>query len=517
MMTAVDVNVPNLSGAQLLRILRRRKYVAILTYVLIVVGAVSYCFFWPPSYAAGVSYLVKHDREEPLVSSDEQSVRTMSRQPLTEEELNDESELIQSQPVIEQTVRDLNIDKLPEHWAIRLLTAPLQFATTTYNDYHHKPNVDSFHGAAERLARKLEVTPGKKSDILEIRVLWGDPDFARQIVERLSVHYQAAHQELHAAPDTMRFYQEQFERAKANLQQIETQMEQIHPGSLLGGLQAEKDLSIHQAAEFEAEWHKAQSRQAELYALLASRTQDLTSIPDRVVTDDKAETNQLALGNLKNQVLDLEMKHQQLAAKYKPENYLVQQSAHQLEEAKHMLAAERADVYHEQTTSTNRVAEALKQDLYLQRGISASNQALLDALKGQVTDYTRRAADIAKDGASLQHLELQRESAREAVLQYARRYEQARIQAAMNRIQIVNVTPIGPVWAMYSPVKPNTPLLLKLTLGAGLLIALGLAIAVDLLQGGIYHPEDLAGIVDAPFVGVLPECKPMTSAAWTGI
>ncbi len=514
-MASIDVSVPNLSGRQILRMLSRRRYVAILTYALIVLGSAAYCFFWPPSYAAGVSFLIKRDREEPILSSDEHSIRTLTRQSLTEEELNDEAELVQSGPVLEQTVRDLHIAELPEHWAIRLLNAPLQFVNGIYNEYHQKPTIDATHAAMERLARKLEVTPGKKSDVLEIHVLWGDPEFARQIVNRLAVHYEAAHQQLHSAPDTLRFYQEQFGRAQADVQQLESQIEHIHPGALLGGLQAEKDMSLHQAAEFEAEWRKTQARKSELEARLASRARDLAGLPERIISDDKTQTNPLALGTLKNQILELELKHSQLLAKYKPENFLVQEAEHDLAKARSMLAAERAEVYHEQTTTTNKVAEALKQDLLWQRGEDASTGALADELKNNAALYADRLQRLNRDGARLQQLQLLRQTAQESMLQYARRYEEARIQSAMNRTQFVNVAPIGPAWATYSPVKPNTMLLLKLALGTGIFVALGLALAVDLLRGHVHEPADLAGILDAAFIGALENHKPLAFASWT--
>lgn len=516
-MANVEFTVSNAGGANMLRVISRRRWLFAFTYVLIVLATAAYCFFWPPSYAAGVSFLLKRDREEPILSSDEHSVRTMSRQMVTEEDLNNEAALIQSSPVLEQTVQDLHIAQIPEHWLIRLVNVPLNFATSVYNDYHHRPGVDTTHAAMNRLARKVEVTPGKKSDILEVKVLWGDPDFARRIVERMSDHYMARHERVNDVPDTQSFYLGQLNRARAQLADVEGRIEAVHPGALLGGLQTEKDVSLRQAADFEAEWRKARARAAEVNARVNSRTEDLKALPDRIVTEDKAEINQLALGNLKTQVLDLELKRSQLIEKYKPQNRLVKRAEDDLARARSTLDAESKQIFHEQTTSVNKVAEAVKQALYIDRGENSSIAAGEAALKYDADSYKAQLNRMNRDAAIVQTLNLDRQAAQETVLQYARRYEEARIHDQMNKTHFLNVVPIEPVWALYSPVKPNTTLMLKLALILGLIVAFGFTFAVELMYGRVYDGRDLTDFIDVPVVACLESYKPMTSAGWTGM
>jgi succinoglycan biosynthesis transport protein ExoP len=479
-------------------VLFRRKWVILWTYLAIVLATAAYCFFWPPSYAASLRYLVNHDRAEPVISADQNDPRILTKETVTEEDMNSEMAIMQSPAVIEATARDMRIQYLTEHWAIRLLKAPSRFIRGIYDDYHHRDVPGALEEATVRVAKSLDVVPQKKSDVIEVTLTWGSPEMARAILEKLAQHYEAQHVMAHEVADTMTMFQAEAEKKRLQLDEIERQMEAIRPGATIGTLAIEKDLALRQALEFESEWHKANVLQAQAEARVSSQSSALAGMPEHVVSEDRSLLNQTAIGGLRGRVLELQLKRSELLQRYQPDNRLVREADEELAKAKTMLESEVNSPLHEQTTSLNKLSERLHEDLAADRTTLSASSALSDGMKRAYEDYQGRLRQIEKQSVTLQTLDRQRREAEDSYLLYKKRFEEARMQAQLDRTHVVNVRQLEPVWADSSPVKPNSKLLLKLALGVGLLVGLGVAFLLELLDRRLRTEHDVESTLGIP-------------------
>ena len=101
-MAQTDIAIPAISMRDVLRIFFKHRKAMVALYAVIVVVSALLCFFWPPTYEAAVSLLVTHNREEPVISSDQDSVRTLNKQSVTADDLNSEMSIIESPAVLEK-------------------------------------------------------------------------------------------------------------------------------------------------------------------------------------------------------------------------------------------------------------------------------------------------------------------------------------------------------------------------------------------------------------------------------
>ncbi|MCU0875104.1 MAG: hypothetical protein MUE50_22455, partial [Pirellulaceae bacterium] len=283
------------SPGEFLRVLLKRKWAILGFFASLMTGLSLYCFFWPPTYEARQRFLVKVDRDDPLVSPDQNTaIRTMSRARILEDDLNSEAAILLSEPVLRRTVEQTGLDKLPVHWLLRIVNIPLEAIGDVYDSWHNKPKPSAAVVAIERLARKTEVRPEKKSAILQVSVRWGDPRAALMLLEKLSANYLEQHLVTHRGPETAKFFQDQVERKRKELANVDLMIAAVRPGASLHGVEMERELSLKTAAATEESWRKAKASEAETSARLRSTTEQLKALPERIVKSERNVVNQTA-------------------------------------------------------------------------------------------------------------------------------------------------------------------------------------------------------------------------------
>jgi uncharacterized protein involved in exopolysaccharide biosynthesis len=504
-MAQFELPIPNITARDVLRVVFKQKWPIIGLYCFIVIVSALACFFWPPTYEASVRFLLTHKREEPIISSDQASVRMLTPQVVTEQDLNSEMEIIQSPAVIEKTVKDMKIDTLPEPWYIRLLNAPMNAIRHVYDSYHSKPYPSPLVRGVERLATKVQITPEKQSHIIDVHLRWGDPRFAQSTLESLTSNYLAQHLLIHKGPNTTDLFLDQLNLKKAQLAKVEEEMERIRPGGSVDSVEQERELAMKAASDFEAGWRRARASSRGDQARIDSASTQLQATPPRLLTSDKDVVNQQAIGALRSQVLQLQLKRTELLQKFQPQNRLVLQIEEELKEAEEVLNQVLNNPPHEQTTDINKVAEDLRQKESVSQTDLRSNQALETAMKEEYGEYEERIHTLDRQAMQIELLDRQKKALVSSLLLYEKEYDQARLQDAMNLTGIINVVPIESPWANLSPVKPNSSLLMKLAFGLGLLVAVSFGFLLELLDHRLKSDSDAEFHLGVPVLATLDQ------------
>jgi uncharacterized protein involved in exopolysaccharide biosynthesis len=504
-MAQMEVPVPDISVHDVLRVLFKHQWPILGLYCVIVAVCAILCFFWPPTYEAAVRLLVTHTREEPVISSDQNSVRMLNQLTVTADDLNSEMAIIQSSAVLEKTVRDMRIDTTPERWYWRLLNKPFVFVRSVYDSYHSMPSPTPLVKGVQRLADKLTVTPEQKSDIIEVQLRWGDPRFAQAALERLRDNFMAQDLLVHKSPSTQDLFLAQINLKTAELTRIEREIEAIQPGGSVDALRLEREIALKQASDFEAEWRKARAMAAGENARVDSQKTQLEATPERVLTEDKSVVNQQAISNLRTEILQLELKRTELLRKFQPDNRLVVEVESDMANAAAALEQELNNTPHEQTTEINKVAESLRQGASVSQVELQSNLALEKAMRKEYVDYENRIRKLNSNALLIQRLGRNKSAVESSLLQYQREYEEARMQDEMNRTGIINVVAISPVWADPNPVKPNTSLLMKLAFGLGVIVAIGFGFLLEIFDHRLKSDSDAEGHLGVPVLTALDQ------------
>jgi uncharacterized protein involved in exopolysaccharide biosynthesis len=502
-MATIEID-SSVSARDIVRVIFRQKWAILGLYAAIVTGVGAYCFFWPPSYEAHQRFLLRVDRDDPIVTTDQEPVvRTISRQRVTEEDLNSEVAVMTSEPVIRKTILDTDLDKQPTHWLVRAITAPFDAMENFYNDFHGKPSGDAVSITMDRLLRKMTVEPEKRSAVLQVGLRWGDPAMALRLMTRLSENYLNHHLALHRSPDTVSFFREQVEHKRAELADVEAQIARIRPGANIAAISIERELLVRQATEAEAEWRRARAAEAEAAARVKSQSEQLRNLPERVITDERSSVNQNAIGTLRAHVLELQLKRTAILQKYQPTHALVKQAEDELAQAEAMLQKELHAATYEKTTSVNIVAQNLEKEYRVSQSQLSSSAALTSSLEKNAAEWRTRAQSLKLDAVTLEHLERNRKAAEESLAIYLRRLEEARAQEAMSHVRIVNVVPVEAPGVDFSPVQPNVKLLMKLALGLGLILALGFGFLREIIDPRVRSVVDIEKSLGVPLLATV--------------
>lgn len=487
------------SVRDLVGVVFRHRSAAMICYAVIVLGTALYAFFWPPTYEATVRYLVKNDRLEPLLTAGQDAIRTVSRPSVTDADLNSETEIMQSRAVLERTVREGRLENLPEHWALRLLRRPIEFGKEVYNGYHDRPGEDPLGKAVRRLGTAIDVDLQRESAVILVRLRWGHPRAAEELLSLHSAAYLAQHLAVRRAPDAQQFFQAQMARATAELARIDEEIAAIRPGATSAQLEADRALAARQASEFDAEWRRARALQQEDRARLQRVAEELRPLPQRVPLEDRTIVSAQALETLKLRVMDLRLQETRLLQQYAPAHRQVTQVQERLAEAERMLEAEEARAYVERTTGRNETADALDRDLRTTRVEIGAREARASAMVAQAEAFRAEVSRLERQAHQLRELERTREAVVHSLDDYVRQFEEARVNDAM---QFVNVAVIEPVSAGASPVWPAAGLLMKLALVIGLIVSLALPFALDVADHRVRSDRDLEAL-GVPVLSVL--------------
>src|SRR6202521_2981020 len=201
----------NLSMRDLLAMGLRRKHTVLLCFFGVLLGTVLFVVFAPPRYTATAKFLVEKERMDPIVTA-EQTSPVMMRNPVTEEDINSEIEVIKSDDVLRQVVLGcgLNNRKSLSEYILGPATPEKRIAK-----------------AAERLSGMLDIQPVKKSDIITVSYTSDNPQLAAHVLQVLGDAYLQKHSVVHTPPGQEKFFDSEAQRYKKNLADVEAQIKEF--------------------------------------------------------------------------------------------------------------------------------------------------------------------------------------------------------------------------------------------------------------------------------------------------
>jgi uncharacterized protein involved in exopolysaccharide biosynthesis len=185
---------------------RQRKLfvgVAGMVFVLAVVYALA-----GATYRAEVRVLVRRGRADPPVTAQPNAPPDFSRVEVAEEELNSEVELLKDGDVLRRVVE---ANDLAAHDWLRWLRS-------------REDQAARVERAATRLARRLDVQPIKKSNLIAVSYDAPDPQVAAHVLQSLASVYLEKHMEVHRPGGQLHFFDRQTEESRRQLEEAKRKL-----------------------------------------------------------------------------------------------------------------------------------------------------------------------------------------------------------------------------------------------------------------------------------------------------
>jgi uncharacterized protein involved in exopolysaccharide biosynthesis len=465
---------------------RQRKlfvWVSGLVFFLAVVYA-----FAGATYRAQVRVLVRRGRSDPPVTAQPNAAPDFSRVEVTEEELNSEVELLKDDDVLRRVVE---ANELARYDWLRWLRP-------------HEEQAARTERAAKQLARRLDVEPIKKSNLIAVSYDAPDPHLAAHVLQSLASVYLEKHMEVHRPGGQLRFFDQQTGESRRQLEEANKKLVDFTKTRGVVMAAQQRDFALQRVDELETTYQQTQVEMSETEHRVQELYAQLAKLPERTTTQVRTADNPELLRSLKSSLLDLELKRTQLLTKFETNHRLVQEIEQEIVQAKSAISAESLTPVHDETTDQNPDYEWARAEMQKAQVEMKGLEARQATTNARLAVYRILSRQLGEDAIVQDDLTSSEKAAQENYLLYVKKREEARMGDALDEGGIVNVAiaeqpvvPALPVWPAGAVVLVG--FVAALTSGTGA------AFAADYLDPALRTPEDALACLKLPVLASLPE------------
>ncbi|MBZ5513933.1 MAG: hypothetical protein LAN62_03650 [Acidobacteriia bacterium] len=487
----------------LVAVVFRRRRLILYSFLGILLLAVLAALILPEQYQAQMVILVNRERVDPVVTSEQNNTAPVAPA-VTEQDLNSEVALLQSQDLLEKVVRECKLYQPKSYyfWARLFPSSRADAAGQTT-----EPDPAAVEKAARKLAKQLNVEWVNRSNLITVSYETPDPQLSARVLNTLEKAYLEKHAAVHRPTGTYEFFHDETAQYGKALADAETRLVAFTstPGAVVAG-QMEKDLALQKLSEFDASLQQTQAEIAGTEQRIRSLETQLPAVPARMTTQVRTADNGQLYEQLMSTLLTLELKRTELLSKFEPTYRPVQDVETQIAQTRAAIAAAEKSPVRDETTDRDPTHEWLRGELAKAQADLAGLQARAAATAGAVNAYQKKARWLGQMDVAQEDLTRKVKVAEDSYLMYLRKQEEARISDALDRNRIVNVS-IAQTAA--APVLPAYPQWLIVVLGAvlALVVSTGVGFGSDYLDPTFNTPDELASALDIPVLLTVPKKK----------
>jgi succinoglycan biosynthesis transport protein ExoP len=479
-----DVRLPSLRD--LVHPLFRYRRSVVATFVFACAAVAMIAFTAGRTYTAEMKILVKRERLDPIVTS-EQQAPFRSDFEVHESELLAEVELLTGRDVLEQVVKASGL--IPRADGAGGAPSPAQVSR-----------------ALASVRANLDVAPIHKTPMISVRYRSADPQLAARVLEQLATLYLARHLAVHRPAGAHQFFSEQMSRSKEVLHESEARLRAFTEREQVVSPEAERESTLAKLSEFEATMQETEAAIADATRRMSAVEDELARTPARQVTQISNNGNLEMIRALKSQVLALEIRRTDLLRKFRPQYPAVVQVETELRQLRHALNQTEEMPLTGEVTDQNPTHQWLRNEAVRVRTERDALTARGEAVGRTITGYRARARRL--DALTVEQQSLLRDvkAAQEDMALYQRKQEEARIADALDRTRIANVMVAEPPAI---PREPRSRRNLILVMGglASMVLSFGVAYLRHAFNPRFRTAEEVYLVLDVPVLASLPAAE----------
>ncbi len=293
----------------------------------------------PGKYQAHMSFLVRNERAESLVSADP-SENAVQQSDVTEERINSEVELLGSTELLQAVVKDNGLDG--------------EFLDASKSN---KPV--AMEKATRKLSKHLDITGVRKSAVIEVTYTSSNRDEAKRVLDSLSREYLSQYAKLHNAGGVASFYRSKSEALETSLQQAENQRAALLAQNGYMLLPEGQHLGLEEIVDLQKSGHEAAISLADTESRLEKVQSQQRLATPRIETQEKTSANQYSVEQLNTKLVDLQNRRTELRTKFVDGDPLLVQVDQEISDTKTALNDAQGMHSKDTTSDVNPIREAL--------------------------------------------------------------------------------------------------------------------------------------------------------------
>ncbi len=441
-------------------------------------------------YRSNMKVLVRRGRADAPASAQVDAPLDLTRMAVSEEELNSEVELLRDEEVLRTVAKETGL---------------------AGRDWPHifRPNeseAECIERTARRLAKKIQVEPVKKTNLIAVRYSSGDPQQAAKVLQSLANAYLEKHTVVHRPGGELKFFAQQKDESRLQLEEAKGKLLAFSARHGVVAAAQQRDLALQKLSEIDANRRQSEIEISEVHQRITELQTLLSKLPERTTTQVRVADNPELLKSLKASLLELQLKKTQLLTKFEPSHRLVQEVDQQIEQAGAAIAAANLQPLRDETTDKNAHYEWAKSELQRAQVQLKGLEARATATNQQEVSYRAMARQFGEDAVTQDDLQSTERAAQDTYLLYLKKEEEARIDDALDQRGIVDVAiaegPVAPALPVWSPW-----MILALGMFCAGASGVGAAFAADYLDPSFRTPDDVLAYLNVPVLASLPAAR----------
>lgn len=464
----------------------RRKKVLIATFLIAFIGVALAGLLLPPQFTSHMEILVNRERLDPLVTAGTTTQMIAVGNPVSEDEINSEAELLKSRDVLEKVVIANGLQNRQKK-SLTDLFPP------------RGDEADRVERAVRSLAKQIKVDTTPKTDLIQVEYSSPDPQLSYGVLKTLGGLYMEKHVVVHRPPGSYEFFAQETQKYQRALGDSEDRLKHFgeYEGSAAPDLER-TDLAI-QVTNSIGRLHQSEEAIAADEQRIRIDRQQMRVTPERSATKQDTNSANLLLQNLGTSLLAAETKRTQLLLKYDPSYPLVKEADQEVAEAKAAIAEAEKTPYFNEETDRDPTFELLREDLTKTESDLAAQRASLIATKGTVQKLQSQMADLDQKVVTQQDLQREVKANEDNYLLYLSKREQERTSDALDRTRIANVAIAVP------PAIPALPahgfsIFLLLAFAFATTLSIAMAYGVEYFDSSFHTPAEVIDFLGIPVV-----------------
>lgn len=461
----------------------RQRWVILLAFVLCLLGAVALSFS-TPKYQAHMKILVQRQRAQAVITSSASVPGTPTSDQVSEEDLNSEVELLNSEDLLRTVVLTTDLGK----------------------DLESQPGQrreKQIARAVRKLGKDLAVVPLRKSDVISVQYTNTNPETAAKVLRTLAAAYTKKHLELNQSTGEFQFFDQQMEQSRHGLQEAQAQLVKFTKETGIISADTEEESALQKATDFDLAARQAQVEARSAQGRLQELNNTLQTVAPRVATAERTGDNPQLL-TLKSTLLALQLKREELLTKYQPTYRLVEEIDREIADARSAIARETSAPIQDRTTDQNPEYRLVREEMIRSQADLDGMNARASAANADATIYRHKASDLQRNHILQDDLLQQERLQQDNYLLYAKKREQAHIDQALDQRGILNVAlaeaPIVPALPTQSPLYLSVLVALF-----GIPLSLAIGFIADVLDTSLNTPDKAAAYLGIPVLAAFPE------------
>lgn len=356
------------------------------------------------------------------------------------------------------------------------------------------------------LQHQLEVTAVPNSSLIEVAYVDADPERASAVVNAVLEYYPRYQASLHQEPAALEFYEKQQGVFEKEIGEAEKEFRTYQEENSLFYLQQQRDQALDRIELVRGRLRGTLTDLDQGIGKIATIERELKQSQKRMVTSQEIVNPEASL--LNDRLVELEIDRFSLLQRYTEKDRRVRDLAREIEVIKKKLvdtAGHRVVV--EERIGIDPVYQDLIRELSEQRVKQGQQQAKKINLEGQVQQYTAEARELNSRSYEYQHREETLTQKKELYNLYSRKAEEARIAAAMNREELVNVKLVDSARIPSAPLAAGVffTLMLAAIVGAG--AGVGGALTLEYIRPTFHSVIDIERELELPVIALVPDLR----------